>query len=141
MVPITVHEYSSLEPIFEVGGKHGLTLRVSSDELFRPDVADLVLRQRGEIPADAAGLWLFNGGHGEVRIDGQVVGKFSSAFSGPTFDISAYAGKEVTLEFAFYRGQIQMFDNLGFVSVPEPSTWALFGVGAAAILCVGRRKT
>ncbi|HAB14948.1 MAG TPA: hypothetical protein DCE44_00710 [Verrucomicrobiales bacterium] len=56
------------------------------------------------------------------------------------FDISSYAGKEVTLEFAFYRGQGVAFDNLGFVNVPEPSTWALLGVGLAALGWRGGRK-
>lgn len=78
-----------------------MILQVQENQITDSAFVDLVLRQRGEIPADAVGLGLFNGGHGEVRIDGKAIGIFSSAVGGPVFDISAYAGKEVSLEFAF----------------------------------------
>ena len=58
-----------------------------------------------------------------------------------TVDVSRFSGQEVNLEFLVRPGDSLRFDILGFVPVPEPSTWALFGVGAAAILCFGRRKT
>ena len=57
-----------------------------------------------------------------------------------TVDVSRFAGQEVDLEFLVASGASIRFDILGFVPVPEPSTWALFGVGAAAVFCIGRRK-
>jgi hypothetical protein len=137
---VAVHEYSSLEPISAAGGRNGLYLRVNEDQMTDPGFVDLVLRQRGEIPTDAAGLAIFHTGYGQLRINGQKLGEFDTGQFYPMFDVSAFAGREVTLEIAFYRGQSPMFDILGFKPIPEPSTWALFGVGAAAIFYFARRK-
>jgi hypothetical protein len=70
-------------------------------------------------------------------INGQRVG---DTVNDLTVDVSRFAGQEVDLEFLVRSGDSIRFDVLGFVPVPEPSTWALFGVGAAAVLGLTRRK-
>jgi hypothetical protein len=99
--------------------------------------SEIRLSQRGTIPADAAGLWIFGTGHAQVFINGERLG---DTVSTPTVDVSRYAGQEVDLEFLVAPGASIRFDILGFVPVPEPSAWALFGVGAAAVLGLARRK-
>lgn len=76
-------------------------------------------------------------------------------------DVSAYAGQTAPLQFEFrsfgnFPGQdegqvpgwpdakMHVIDDISFSplpAVPEPETWALFGVGVVAVFCVGRRKT
>ncbi len=139
LAPVTLWEYQPGLPIGVIGGRSGLSLRIG-DPPNNLQI-DLVLRQRGEIPANAVTLEIFHTGHGVVRIDGSVVSRFDSDVSfRPTVDVAPYAGKEVTLEFAFYHGQELVFDIVGFTSVPEPSTWALLGLGAVALGIWGRRK-
>jgi len=55
-------------------------------------------------------------------------------------DVSAFAGQEVKLEFVFPGGinHYYSFDINGFV--PEPSTWALLGLGGLALWLLRRRK-
>jgi len=57
-----------------------------------------------------------------------------------TVAVSAFAGQEVKLEFVFPGGMFRnySFDIYGFV--PEPSTWALLGVGGPALWFVARRR-
>lgn len=102
-----------------------------------PPAPEIRLSQRGTIPADAAGLWIFGTGHAQVFINGERLG---DTISTPTVDVARFAGQEVDLEFLVASGSSIRFDILGFVPVPEPSTWALLGVGAAAVFCIGRRK-
>lgn len=102
-----------------------------------PPAPEIRLSQRGTIPADAAGLWIYGAGYAQMFINGQRVG---DTVNDLTVDVSRFAGQEVDLEFLVRSGDSIRFDVLGFVPVPEPSTWALFGVGAAAILGLARRK-
>jgi hypothetical protein len=78
-----------------------------------------------------------------VYVDGQRLQVFPSIERpGPitatfTADISAYAGREVNLQFTSFNlmgyPNGLTLDDIAFVNVPEPSTWALFGLGAVVL--------
>jgi|LakMenEpi03Aug12_release.lakeMendotaPanAssembly.Ray.scaffolds.fasta_scaffold393385_1 hypothetical protein len=111
-----------------------------------PNQANFSIKQTGTIPSDAASLGIFANHLLEVRINGDTIYTVDPEITAyPWVDVSRFAGQSVDLEFSVIQFPFQSvgmgFDILGFKPVPEPSTWALFGVGAAAILCVGRRKT
>jgi len=89
------------------------------------------ISQRGTIPADAAGLRFFGGGYVQMFVNGERAG--DSTFPVPV-DVSRWAGQEVDLEFLVRAGDSARLDVLGFTNVPEPSTWALLGLGAAALV-------
>ena len=106
----------------------------------RPLGPEIRLSQRGTIPADAAGMWLASG-YVQVFADGLKIGEVNPMVGGRSIiDVSPYAGQEVNLEFLVSSGDSIRFDILGFVPIPEPSTWALLGTGLAAVCWLTRRK-
>ena len=106
-----------------------------------PPAPEIRLSQRGTIPADAAGLWIASAGYVQGFLNGAKLGEINPLLgSRAVWDVAGFAGQEVNLEFLVSSGDSIRFDILGFVPIPEPSTWALFGVGAAAVFCIGRRK-
>jgi hypothetical protein len=62
------------------------------------------------------------------------------AWDAQRVDVSAYAGQEVKLEFVFPSGPLHYFsfDIHGFV--PEPSVWAMLGLGGLAVWLARRRR-
>ena len=54
-------------------------------------------------------------------------------------NVSGFAGQQVSLEFVFPKGG-SIFDIAGFTIAPEPSTYALFGLGAALLWWQHRRR-
>jgi hypothetical protein len=119
------------------------TLYLRSDHTDPGGGPVIRVQQTGTVPADAAGLWIFaTGGSPRMFINGERVNDPRiGALADPVVDVSRYAGQTIDLEFLVPRGGSTRLDIIGWVAVPEPSTWALFGVGAALVFCVGRRKT
>jgi hypothetical protein len=94
------------------------------------------LTQSGTIPTTVAELTMNNSVFGHVLVNGVQIGTTYDS----VLNISGFAGQEVTLEFRFLPGASGRFDIYGFTQIPEPSTWALFGVGAAAMAWMARKK-
>ena len=108
------------------------------------------LSQTGTIPAGAAYLVYYRTGGVapagtpgafQILINNASVpyteGRFTSI---GTADIAAFAGQQVSLEFVFPKGGGE-FDIAGFTIAPEPSTYALFGLGGVALWWQCRRRS
>src|SRR6185369_18019592 len=103
------------------------------------------LSQTGEVPPDATSVRLVNyGSPFEVRVNGSSVplvyysiGQYASVVFG---NISAYSGQEVKLEFTTLGPGPVGFNVIDSISltIPEPTTWLLFGLGGLGLLA--RRK-
>ena len=112
-------------------GKHTLYLESFPTSIPAPEIR---LSQTGTVPANAAGLWVASAGYVQMFINHQKIeDPRIGTFGNVVVDISGYAGQEVNLEFLVRREDSIRFDIFGFTSVPEPSTYALFGVGAALL--------
>jgi hypothetical protein len=106
-----------------------------------PNPPDVRVSQTGTIPADAVGLWIGSAGPVEMFVNGtKVDDPRIGTFSNVIVDISSFSGQTVDLGFRVVPGFSTRFDMFGFTPIPEPSNWALFGVGAAAILFFSRQK-
>jgi hypothetical protein len=110
-----------------------------------PNPTEFRIRQTGMVPENAAGLALSAGGTVDMFVNDQLVYRTdinNTAF--PIVNISQYSGQVVSLEFRVFRQQfssgIFSFDIGGFTQIPEPSTWALFGVGAIVMGGVLQRR-
>ena len=114
------------------------------------------LYQTGTVPVNARSL-LFDAGIDYGPLDVSLGGSLSpvvelsrgaDAFHAYGIDVTDWAGKEAELRFTIGPGISTAFgaliiDNIRFspvALVPEPSTWALLGVGGAFLLIVGRRS-
>jgi hypothetical protein len=112
-----------------------------------PNIVDLTLRQTGTVPVVANSLTFLANSPMQLIVNGDVLYTVDTAVTTlPTVDLSRYAGQNVTLDFHVLQhpniGATFSFDVLGFTQIPEPSTWALFGVGALALsLAVKRIRT
>ena len=111
------------------------------------------LSQFGTIPANATELIYYRAGSGlsragpvfqpgfaapfQIFINGNSISYFEAGVSHA--DVSKYAGQQVSLEFVFPNRSY--FDIAGFTIAPEPSTYALFGVGAVVLWCQCRRRS
>ena len=101
---------------------------------------ELRLAQTGTIPPDAAQLWISSTGYIQAFANGVKIGDFDPRSGAPqVLDVSPFAGQEISLEFLVRSGDSTRFDIFGFTSVPEPSTWALVGVGGAGLGWLGLR--
>jgi hypothetical protein len=101
----------------------------------------LTLEQTGTIPAGADGLSVWANGGVYAKINGIQIGLANPSISPiTTLDVSAFAGKTVTLSFEVRDYSITRFDILGFTYAPEPSTWALSGVGVSTLLLIARNR-
>lgn len=110
------------------------------------------LNQSGTIPLGAKELIYYRSGPNgspsdpslptfKILINGASIPYAENRFTPvATVDVSAYAGQNVSLEFIFPKGET-LFDVAGFNIVPEPSTCALLGLGAAALGWHCRRRS
>jgi hypothetical protein len=99
---------------------------------------DLTFRQRGQVPVNASSLSFFANGPMEMRVNGELLHTINTSVTVfPDVDVSRFAGQVVDLDFHVLQfpgsGASFSFDIIGFNQVPEPSTWALFGVGGAVM--------
>ncbi len=80
----------------------------------------------------------------ELKINGETVHVVDVNIDAmPSVDVSRFSGQIVDLEFHLRQdpgGTALMFDVVGFSQVPEPSTLALFGIGAIAFMFFRFRK-
>jgi hypothetical protein len=119
---------------------------------------DTSIEQVGFVPVDALSFQFIGRTSGilppterfGVFINGQELDPFMLA-SSPNFntfgvDISPFAGQEVTLRITSFRLPTEpnalRLDALTFspVAVPEPSAWALLGLGLATLACRLKRR-
>ena len=109
------------------------------------------LSQLGTIPAGATELIYYRSGPGGAGA-GPTPGSFQILINGNSMpyaedrftrlgnaNVSAYAGQQVSLEFVFPGSSY--FDIAGFTIAPEPSTCALFGLGAVALWWQCRQRS
>lgn len=126
-------------------GKYGISL----DSPWNGPFSSLPvyhLSQTGLIPVGATEL-VFDVVSGRadwnpfsILVNGQSIGYRQgtpTSWSECSADVSAYAGREVKLEFVFPRGST-FFDIAGFKIVPEPSTYVLLGLGTVVLCWMGR---
>ncbi len=101
------------------------------------------LSQTGLIPADALSLTFLASRPLAITIDGAPAAATSLGGSAFGVDISSYAGS--VAEIRFINTTLQLHDPVTLDSVafsvtpvPEPTTWLLFGLGAAVLQTVRR---
>ncbi len=131
-----------------------------------------VLKQTGDIPAEAQSLRFLYAGPGDFKVyvggAERLVHFTESLPSGDpevgsldyyVVDVGLFAGQTTELRFEFRSfgnppidgppipglpdAKFHVLDDLSFSplpAVPEPQTWALLGLGAAAVFCIGQRK-
>jgi hypothetical protein len=119
-------------------GRQGYQLFLSTG---LPILTEISLKQTGRVPADALGLTFSRTGNLDFYVNNEIV--YRADVSGElvsNVDLSRYSGQVVDLEFRFSSfpsasGRM-LFDIDGFTRVPEPSTYALCGLGALFLVAV-----
>ncbi len=108
-------------------------------ELYATPLADNVLfglhlSQTGTIPLFATGLEVDSRGYVQGFINGIKIGDVNPVLgTQATWDVRPYQGQNVKLEIYVRPNDTIRFDILGFRPIPEPSTWALLGMGTALL--------
>ena len=129
--PVTLFENTAADSQSPLGRFSLVIDRVGSTDVRK----ETRISQRGTIPADAAGLWIFAAGTFQMSVNGERIDDPRlGRYADPVIDVSRWAGQTVDLEFRLEPSQSGRLDVLGFTNVPEPSTWALLGLGAAALV-------
>jgi hypothetical protein len=137
-----------------VEGKYALGLYPGTDD--NGNFAAYHLSQTGDIPTDAKTILFTSfGGPFELRVNGDLLplvyeyppdyvpSRFGSVIASPAVgDISAFAGQTVGLEFITlgfrnpFDYNLKGIDSISFSPemIPEPSSWALLGLGGSCLL-------
>ncbi len=132
---ISLHNSNGFPPI---QGRYSVILQGSTGAGPR----SAAVGQTGQIPADALSL-IFWGGISQVSFNGQIIphmaiggGVNYTIYAG---DISAFSGQTGELLFTAFPNEFRILDNIQFSTeaIPEPSEFALTGIGALlfAISC------
>jgi hypothetical protein len=102
---------------------------------------DLWLSQTGTVPKDAVGLWVFGDPPIEGFMDGVKIGFIDPNLGRTVWNVEAFQGKTVNLQIHSGSGHINRFDIMGFTTIPEPSEYAMFGLGLGLLSwqCWNRR--
>jgi len=140
----SVYDTNSQYVHYPVEGRYSLGI-VPGFDFNSGALIRYTLSQTGEVPLDATSIRFVNyGSRFEVRVNGSSVPLvyYSMGQSSPVVfgDISAYSGQEVELQFTtVFAGRylINVIDSVSF-TIPEPTTWLLFGLGGLGLLA--RRK-
>ena len=132
-------------------GNYSVYLQPSSP--FASQQASAALAQTGMVPQDARSLLLYAKPSTfpfltlQVTFAGQTISMMPVGAATATYqvwggDISPHSGQSGELRFTVTPHAASWLDNIQFSSdpVPEPGTWALFGLGSALLCCVARRK-
>ncbi len=99
-----------------------------------PQAPEIRLSQTGTIPQFATGLEVDSAGYVQGFINGTKSGEVNNLLAGPfIWDVRPYQGQTVKLEIYVRPNDQILFDILGFRPIPEPSTWALLGMGTALL--------
>lgn len=121
----------------EIGGESTagyflwLISRNSNDGKPGPDIW---LSQTGVVPMGATGLRVIGGSLVEGYIDGKLIGRTDpNKGLGALWDVTAYQGKEVSLQLHSPSNWDNRFDIVGFTTVPEPSTVGMLALGLGLI--------
>lgn len=133
-----------------VVGKFSLFVKGSDYSVSQGETPlEVRMSQRGVIPDTGDTLSFYENAPGhevKVSLDGNHLPVFLSG-ARPSVNVSPFAGKEVTLDLTFPEYYYGAFDIYGFfdrngnlITIPEPSTYALFGLGSAGLGWWLRRK-
>jgi hypothetical protein len=118
------------ERIRESYGRFSLGVWGTQDvEDSQPIPIQITLSQTGMVPSDAIGLRYFSGFAGvQLLVNGALINTQDSYA-----DLSKFSGTEVKFEIRFPKSYVGTFDILGFTTVPEPSEYAMLGLGLGVI--------
>lgn len=126
---------------FGLGVNSALSILFSPSALFS---VRLVSFQLDEWAGGGAGdiAWSITGSVSGERAGGNWIMSNAGGRSGLFPDITGVAGESLTLNLILKSGEPSYFalDNLTFDQVPEPSTWALGALGAAALGAAAMRR-
>ncbi len=136
--------HSSASPLQPLQGNYSVFLQGSSS--FAP-TASATLAQTGQVPLNAASLRLFLAPDSSLQVTfgGQAVQLFqisaTANYNIVAGDMTMFAGITDELRFTATPNTVAFFDNIFFSSqtIPEPSAFALFGLGALLFGCRSRQ--